>query len=264
MNAQLEKILNSDAVSTPEIDLSAQLYHLANDINTLKKELDNARLKIARTEFEVLMKLALVAEYKDNDTSVHIHRIGYMAELLCTLLNQPPDFCFLMRLAAPMHDVGKLGIPDNILQKAGKYTQEERQIMNEHPIIGARILDISNNTLFQLAARVSLSHHEKYDGTGYPKGLAGKEIPFVGRVVSIVDFYDALTMDRCYRKAFSDDEALAMLEAEKNKHFDPDMVDVFIENQKKFVALRTLVNSTEVNFENLVSCDLVKQVIGQN
>ena len=206
------------------------------------------------------MKLALVAEYKDTDTSVHIHRIGYMAELLCILLNQPAEFCFLMRLAAPMHDVGKLGIPDNILQKAGEYTADERAIMNQHPVIGAKILDISNNTLFQLAARIALSHHEKFDGSGYPYGLSGDNIPFVGRVVALVDFYDALTMDRCYRKAFSDEVALEMLKSQRGIHFDPDMVDVFVKNQQAFIDLRTKVNSTETSFDNLISLDLNKLV----
>ena len=213
-----------------QLDLSEQLYSLAKDLNLVKKELDNVLLKIARTEFEVLMKLALVAEYKDTDTGVHIHRIGYMAELLSTLLRQPPEYSFLIRLAAPMHDVGKLGIPDHILQKPGKYDESERKIMNQHPIIGAKILDISDNTLFQLAAQIALSHHEKYDGTGYPYGLAGEDIPLVGRIVAMVDFYDALTMDRCYREAMPDEKALELLKAGKGSHFDPHMVEVFEDN----------------------------------
>lgn len=251
--------MNTETIN--HTDLSQQLYLHAKDVSLLKKELDNALLQIARTEFEVLMKLALVAEYKNTDTNVHIHRIGYMAELLSTLLNQPLEFCFLMRLATPMRDIGKLGIPDNILQKSGEYDDAERNIMNQHPIIGAKIFDISNNTLFQLAAKIVLSHHEKYDGSGYPYGLAGDNIPFVGRIVAIVDFYDAITMDRSYRKAFSDDDALKMLEAQKGIHFDPDMLDVFIKHHQKFIDLKTKVNSTVINFDNLISVDLVNQVI---
>lgn len=247
--------------TTAQLDLSEQLYSLAKDLNSVKKELDNVLLKIARTEFEVLMKLALVAEYKDTDTSVHIHRIGYMAELLSTLLNQPPEFSFLIRLAAPMHDVGKLGIPDNILQKPGKYDDAERQIMNQHPIIGAKILDVSDNTLFQLAAQIALSHHEKFDGSGYPFGLAGEDIPFVGRIVAMVDFYDALTMDRCYREAMTDEKALELLKAGKGRHFDPHMVEVFEEHQQLFINLRSLVNNTETSFDNLISYDLVKLLL---
>ena len=246
---------------TDQLDLSEQLYSLAKDLNSVKKELDHVLLKIARTEFEVLMKLALVAEYKDTDTSVHIHRIGYMAELLSTLLNQPPELSFLIRLAAPMHDVGKLGIPDHILQKPGKYDESERKIMNQHPIIGAKILDISDNALFQLAAQISLSHHEKYDGSGYPFGLAGEDIPFVGRIVAMVDFYDALTMDRCYREAMTDEKALELLKAGKGSHFDPHMVEVFEAYQQLFINLRTLVNNTETSFDNLISYDLVKQLL---
>lgn len=238
-------------------DFSGQLYSLAKDVNLLKKELDSALLKLAQTEFDVLMKLALVAEYKDTDTSIHIHRIGYMAELLCTLLNQPPEFCFLMRLAAPMHDVGKLGIPDSVLQKPGPYDVNERNIMNQHAAIGAKILDISNHTLLKLAAIVALTHHEKYDGTGYPNKLAGEDIPFAGRVVAIVDFFDAVTMDRCYRKSFSDAEALTMLLERRGSHFDPEMVDVFEKNHQKFIDLRAKVNDIEISFDNLISLDLI-------
>ena len=253
--------MNPDPID--KLDLSEQLYTLAKDLNSVKKELDNVLLKIARTEFEVLMKLALVAEYKDTDTSVHIPRIGYMAELLSTLLNQPPEFSFLIRLAAPMHDVGKLGIPDHILQKPGKYDESEREIMNQHPIIGSKILDISDDTLFQLAAQIALSHHEKYDGSGYPLGLAGEDIPYVGRIVAMVDFYDALTMDRCYREAMPDEKALELLKAGKGSHFDPHMVEVFEEHQQLFINLRMLVNNSETSFDNLISHDLVKLVLKQ-
>jgi len=254
----MSQAVNDFAVGTDDcIQYTGQLYSLAKDVNTLKKELDNTRLRIAQTEYEVLMKLALVAEYKDTDTSVHIHRIGYMAELLSKLLNHPPEFCFLMRLAAPMHDVGKLGIPDNVLQKPGQYTAEERQIMNQHPVIGAKILDISNNTLFQLASSVALSHHEKYDGSGYPYGLSGKDIPLEGRIVSLVDFFDALTMDRCYRKAFSDDDALTMLADLSGVQFDPGMVNVFVQNKHLFIELREKVNASNCNYNNLISLDII-------
>lgn len=240
---------------------SEQLYSHAKDVNRLKKELDDAMLKLARTEFEILMKLALVAEYKDADNSMHIYKIGYMAELLCTLLNQPPEFCFLMRLAAPMHDIGKLGLSDHIIQKPGTYDEAERIIMHRHPLIGAKILDISSNPLFQLASKIALSHHEKYDGSGYPNGFSGIDIPFAGRVVAIVNFYDAITTDRPYRKGLSDDEALKMLSAQKGLHFDPNMVDVFIAHQQKFIDLRTKVNGTVISFDSLISSDMVKQVI---
>ena len=242
----------------PPFNISEQLYSHAKDVNFLKRKLDNAMLKKAHTQLEVLMKLALIAEYKDTDTHVHIFRIGYMAELLSKLLNQPEDFCFLMRLSAPMHDVGKLGIPDSILQKPGALNDAERSIMNQHPIIGAKILDISEDGLFQLAAQIALSHHEKYDGSGYPYRLSGEDIPFVGKVVAIVDFYDAITMHRCYRKGYSDDEAIRMLEAQKGLHFDPNMVDVFIKHHQKFIDLRTKVNDAESNFDSLISLDLIK------
>lgn len=250
-----------DIENNNQPDIFQQLYLHAKDVSLLKKTLDSALLKIAGTEFEVLMKLALVAEQKDTDARLHIHRIGYLAELLCTLVKQPPDFCFQMRLASPLHDVGKLGIPDSILQKAGKYDDTERYIMNQHPLIGAKIIDISSHALFQLAAKIALSHHEKFDGSGYPYGLAGENIPFVGRIVAIVDFYDAFTRDRCYKRACSDQAALEMLEVQKGIHFDPDMVNVFIKHHQKFIDLKAKVNSMEMNFDKLIASDLVKQVL---
>lgn len=244
-------------ISNPT-ELTEQLYSQAKDIRLLKKQLDSALLKIARSEFEVLMKLSLTAEKKVMDTSAHIYRIGYMTELLCLLLKEPPEFCFLMRLAAPLHDVGGIGIPDHLLHKPGKYDDAERHIMNQHPIIGANILNISNDKLFQLAAEIAISHHEKYDGSGYPYGLTGENIPFAGRIVAIVDFYDSISNNHSYG---DNNKTLEMLLAQKGSHFDPDMIDVFIKHYQKFINLKTKVNSTHIDFDSLISLDLVKQVI---
>jgi putative two-component system response regulator len=158
-----------------------------------------------------------------------------------------------------MHDVGKIGVPDSVLKKPGGLTPEERQQMNMHPEIGFKMLGDTDVPLHQLAAKIALTHHEKYDGSGYPNGLRGEEIPFAGRVVALVDYFDALTMDRCYRKAFSDDVAVDMIRQERAKHFDPLIVDTFLANIEVFKTLREAVNANPINFESLtmVSADTI-------
>jgi putative two-component system response regulator len=158
----------------------------------------------------------------------------------------------MLRKAAPMHDVGKIGIPDAVLKKPGSFTPDERAVMNRHAEIGAEILGRSRIALFQLAAEVAQTHHERWDGRGYPDRLAGDAIPLSGRIVAIVDCFDALTMDRCYRPAFSDAQALAMLREQRGRAFDPQLVDAFEAALPQMVTLRDAVNRVEPSFAELV------------
>ena len=188
----------------------------------------------------------------DDDTGVHIMRIGFLAEALALALGEPVAFSQMLRRAAPMHDIGKIGVPDDVLKKPGSYTAEERAVMNKHPEIGAQILGRSRIPLFQLAAELALTHHERWDGCGYPRSLAGEAIPLSGRIVAVVDFFDALTMDRCYRKAFTDEVALVMLSEQRGVAFDPRLVDCFIANADAMIALREHVNAASPSYEALV------------
>lgn len=230
---------------------SAQMERIVQDLGRMYHERNEALREVTRAHHEALLRLALAADYRDDDTGVHMVRIGYLAEALALLLGQPEGFARMLRRAAPMHDVGKIGIPDAILKKPGAYTPEERAQMNQHAQMGADILGRSRVPLFQLAAEVALTHHERWDGSGYPRGLVGEAIPMSGRIVAVVDFFDALTMDRCYRKAFSDEVALDMLVQQRGVAFDPRVVDAFASHVNDMTALRERINANPPSFEQL-------------
>ena len=224
---------------------TAQMERMVADFGRMYRERNDALQEVAQAHHDALMRLSRAAEYRDDDTGVHIIRIGKLAGALATYLGLGPDFARLLEQAAPMHDVGKIGIPDRVLKKPGPLTSEERAEMDRHPAIGAEILGRSRIPLFQLAAEVALSHHERFDGSGYPSRLAGDAIPMSGRIVAVVDYFDALTMDRCYRPAFSDARALGMLVAERGKAFDPRVVDCFLAHRDSLMDLRNRVNRSD-------------------
>jgi putative two-component system response regulator len=230
---------------------SAQMERIVQDLGRMYHERNEALREVTRAHHEALLRLALAADYRDDDTGVHMVRIGYLAEALALLLGEPEGFARMLRRAAPMHDVGKIGIPDAVLKKPGAYTPDERAQMNQHAQMGADILGRSRVPLFQLAAEVALTHHERWDGSGYPRGLVGEAIPISGRIVAVVDFFDALTMDRCYRKAFSDEVALGMLVQQRGVAFDPRIVDAFASHVDDMTALRERINANPPSFEQL-------------
>lgn len=222
---------------------AAQMERIVADLGRVYQERNEALREVARAHHEALLRLSMAAEMRDDDTGVHITRIGHLAEALALALGESKDMARELRLAAPMHDIGKIGVPDQVLKKPGGYTADERAVMNQHPVIGAQILGRSRIRLFQLAAEVAMTHHERWDGTGYPLGLAGDAIPLSGRIVAVVDFFDALTMDRCYRPAFSDDVALKMLAEQRGQAFDPRIVDCMLEHADQLIAVREEINS---------------------
>lgn len=229
----------------------AQLERVITDLGRVYRERNDALRALARAHHEALLRLSIAAEFRDDDTGVHIVRMGFLAEALALALGQNAAWSKLLRMAAPMHDIGKIGVPDGVLKKPGSFTPEERAVMNQHPAIGAEILGRSRIPLFQLAAEVALSHHERWDGTGYPSRLAGEAIPLSGRIVAVVDFFDALTMNRCYRPAFSDARAIEMLRAERGAAFDPRVVDCFLDNIADMIELRDSVTRNRLDFEDL-------------
>jgi putative two-component system response regulator len=231
---------------------AAQMELMVADFGRMYRERNEALEEVTRAHHDALLRLALAADFRDDDTGVHIVRIGYLSEALALLLGKSAGWASMLRKAAPMHDIGKIGIPDNVLKKPGPLSAEERLIMNRHPEIGARILGRSRIELFQLAAEIALSHHERFDGSGYPARLSGEAIPLSGRIVAVVDFFDALTMDRVYRRAFGDDVALTMLKEQRGAAFDPKIVDVFLESSTALTALRDEVNLSRPAFDNLI------------
>ncbi|MDP2258370.1 MAG: HD domain-containing phosphohydrolase [Caulobacter sp.] len=235
-------------VSLPQAGHAAidrQIERFAADIHRLMTERDQALEASRRIRRDALLRLAAAAELKDDDTGVHIVRMGYTSALIALALDCPDDWSERLFYASRMHDIGKLGIPDSILKKPGPLTADEREVMNRHPELGWALLADSDNPLFQLAAEVALTHHERWDGSGYPGGMAGEAIPLSGRIVGVADFFDALTMDRVYRPAFSDERALAMLGEASGSHFDPRVVTAFFTVKERIIAVRDRVNGGE-------------------
>ncbi len=195
----------------------------------LEEEVRRRTEDLRRREEEIALRLVAAAEYRDEDSSAHIRRMGMYAEALARALGWSLGDVDLIRVAAPMHDIGKIGIPDGILLKAASLTPEEFEVVKQHTTIGARMLEGSNIPLLQMAEQIALAHHEKWDGSGYPHGLAIEDIPMPARIVAVADVFDALTSTRAYRAAFDEDTALDMMEAARGSHFDPEIFDVFID-----------------------------------
>ncbi|BAP45257.1 response regulator receiver modulated metal-dependent phosphohydrolase [Pseudomonas sp. StFLB209] len=184
--------------------------------------------QLAESYTALIRALGRAASYRDDDTGEHIYRIGTFAGMLAHGMGMPPEWCDLIRQAAPMHDVGKIGIPDEILLKPGALTPEERTRMQAHAHIGHAILqDPANNELTDMAAQIALAHHEKWDGSGYPNGLAAEAIPLAARIVALCDVYDALRQRRPYKQAWDRQRALGHVREQSGRHFDPNVVKVF-------------------------------------
>ena len=180
---------------------------------------------------------------RDLETGAHIRRIGALSAMLAELAGAAEEDVERIRAAAPMHDVGKVAVPDAILLKPGKLEPDERAVMERHAQMGHDILAGSNSALLNLAARIALTHHERFDGAGYPQGLRGEGIPLAGRLVAIADVFDALTTDRPYRGAMSLDEALEIMKAGRGTHFDPELFDIFMENLDDVIALKESIGN---------------------
>ncbi len=176
---------------------------------------------------EAIYRLSAAAEYRDEETGLHIVRMARYAAIIAEELGQDEEFVRRLLLAAPMHDVGKIGIPDAILLKPDHLTPEEFEVMKSHTLIGGRILAGSNSPLLKMAETIALTHHEKFDGSGYPRGLEGEAIPVEGRITGLADVFDALTSRRVYKPAFPLEEALRIIESERGRHLDPRVVQAF-------------------------------------
>ena len=193
----------------------------------LEEQVMQATREVRTRERETLMKLAKAGEYRDQETGNHILRMAKYARLIAEELKLTAMECDEIEAAAPMHDIGKIGIPDQILLKPGRHTGEETAIMRRHPIIGHEILADSPSRYLQMGAIIALGHHEKFDGSGYPQGLAGEAIPLAARIVAVADVFDALTSKRPYKGAWSFQESLNYIQTQSSKHFDPDCSRAF-------------------------------------
>lgn len=194
--------------------------------------------EVRKTRLQIVQCLGAAAEFKDNETGLHVLRMSHYAKTLASAVGYSEQAADDLLHAAPMHDVGKIGIPDAILQKPGKLTDEEWAVMCQHTVIGARIIGEHPSGLLRMAATIALSHHEKWDGSGYPHGLAGVDIPHVARIVALTDVFDALTSVRPYKDAWPLEKALDLIRSESGHHFDPELVTAFMDCLPQIEAIR--------------------------
>lgn len=206
----------------------------------LERKVHERTEELQRTRLEIIRRLGRAAEFRDNETGFHVIRMSHHSRLLALAAGHGEDWADLLFNAAPMHDVGKIGIPDRILLKPGRLDAQEWEIMKTHSEIGAEIIGQDKSDLMQLSRVIAHAHHEKWDGGGYPRGLKGEEIPIAARIVAVADIFDALTSERPYKQAWSVEEATDFIRKERGKHLDPALVDLFedvLPDMKKIMAI---------------------------
>jgi len=219
-----------------------QLERFNHDFMILMAQKEKSYQALESSHLDTIRRLATAAEFKDDDTGAHILRMSRFSSIIASAYGQDEKYCILLEQASPMHDIGKIGVPDDILKKPGKLTEAEWILMRKHSEYGANILSGSDVPVLQMAEEVALAHHEKFDGSGYPSNLQGEKIPLSARIVALADFFDALTMDRCYRPAFSDEKALAMVKENSGTHFDPKVVQAFFSVSNDIINERDRLN----------------------
>ncbi|WP_018953812.1 HD-GYP domain-containing protein [Thioalkalivibrio sulfidiphilus] len=220
--------------------LDAQLAHrFMHDRKKVLEDMVRARTEeLRRTRLQVVQRLGMAAEYRDEETGNHILRMSHTCALLARAIGWDDAQCELILHASPMHDIGKIGIPDAILLKPGKFEPHEWEIMKTHASIGAKLLDGDDSDLMRMARDIALTHHEKWDGSGYPSGLAGEAIPMAGRIAALADVFDALTSERPYKKAWTVEDSVDLIRENSGQHFDPALVQVFMEQLPGILEIR--------------------------
>ena len=239
-NDFLSKPINAPAFKARIINMlklrKSQLL-LQDKALLLQDEVKLATIRLKESEYETLQMLGKTAEFKDPETNAHTQRVAYYCKLLARAYGLDENLQDIIFYASPFHDLGKIGIPDNILLKPGKLDDDEFSIMKNHAKIGYVILKGSKSKYLKVCGVIAYNHHEKYDGTGYPNGLKGESIPIFGRITAVADVFDALTSSRPYKKAWSLEEAFDFLIEEKSVHFDPKLVDLFLENKNEVINI---------------------------
>jgi putative two-component system response regulator len=229
---EIENRAHRDRLELTVLERTSALRHAVESLERAEKE-----LRLSREE--TIQRLAIAAEYRDGATAQHIQRMSHYCALLARRHGLEPERCELIRIASPMHDIGKIGTPDNILLKPGKFTPEEFKAIALHPEIGYRILSGSGAELLTLAATIAWTHHEKFDGSGYPRGLKAEAIPLEGRIAAIADTFDALTSKRVYKPAFPFEQAIDIMHKRRGKDFDPELLDTFLEGMDEVLTIRS-------------------------
>jgi len=231
---QLERVLDSHPLAVRRMlgaiarSLTLAKEELACNNDQLEHEVRRRTADLHESQLEVVRRLGSAAESRDNHTGTHITRMSRIAHLLARAARMDAEECELLLHAAPMHDIGKIGIPDRILLKPGPLDPDEWEQMKRHTTIGAELLAGSSSPIVQLGEVIALTHHERWDGTGYPRGLVGDETPLVGRICAIADVFEALLSDRPYKQAWGFEESVGEIASQAGRQFDPELVDLFI------------------------------------
>ena len=231
---------NTPIINRPD-ELGEISYAMRNMSGSIKdgiNKIESLSDEIINTQKEIIYTMGEIAETRSKETGNHVKRVAEYSKLLALKLGLDEQTAEMLKLASPMHDIGKVGIPDNILNKPGKHTFEEFEIMKTHAQIGYEMLKHSQKPILQAAAIVAREHHEKYNAKGYPKGLRGEEIHIFARITAVADVFDALGSDRVYKKAWEDEKIFELFNSEKGEHFDPKIIDVFFENIQEIKKIR--------------------------
>lgn len=210
------------------------------DINSAVEHLRMAEAQSQHANLDTIFRLAVAAEFRDAGTAAHLERMSHYSVIVADELGCPEEDRYHLTYASMMHDVGKIGIPDAILLKPGRLDPQEWEIMRQHPAVGESILSGSNSPLLEAAAAIAGCHHERWDGAGYPRKLAREEIPLFARIVAVADVYDAMTSHRCYRPGGSSDVAFESIGGQRGRHFDPDVVDAFLDRREEIETVQRL------------------------
>jgi len=230
------------------LQLRKQQVIIKDRARWLEREIYDKTRELGLREKETLLRLAKAGEYRDEDTGNHVVRMAEFAHLIAKQMDLDPELCEVIRLATPMHDIGKIGIPDGVLLKPGKLTTQEWIVMRTHTQIGYEILKNSPSCYVNTGAVIALGHHERFDGNGYPQGLAGVDIPIEARVAAVADVFDALQSERPYKKAWSMDRTIDYLRNERGRHFDPNCIDAFLSNLDTVISIQNTFVDDAVEF----------------
>jgi response regulator RpfG family c-di-GMP phosphodiesterase len=234
-----------------EVNRDDEIGQLSDAFNTMISGMDTAldeitalNKEIEETQREVVFTMGSIGESRSKETGNHVKRVAEYSKLLALYYGLGENEAEMLRQASPMHDIGKVAIPDAVLNKPGRFDEEERRIMDTHAALGYEMLKYSHRELLLMAATVAHEHHEKWDGSGYPRGLSGESIHIYGRITALADVFDALGSDRVYKKAWDDEKIFSLFKEERGKHFDPVLIDIFFDHLDEFLTIRDHLKDT--------------------